>query len=147
MSTDASILSHTVSLAKKEQFVCHNKIDMVILMDVSGSITMDQFKIGKKFVADLVKHFDISKKKTNVAVASYSQYTHTTRTFNDETSRESILKAVDKLSYEGAASRLDFGFDLIEFKLFDAITGARTSSKGKSWFSLLHKHKLKLISA
>lgn len=127
--------------------MCHNKIDMAILMDGSGSITMEQFKIGKKFVADLVKHFDISKKKTNVAVASYSQYTHTTRTFNDETSRESVLEAVDKLPYEGAASRLDFGFNLIEFKLFDAKTGARTSSKGESWFSLLHKHKLKLASA
>lgn len=118
-----------VSLAEKKQFMCHNKIDMVILMDGSGSVTMDQFKVGKKFVADLIKHFDISKEKTNVAMASYSQYTHTGRTFNDKTSRESVLKAVDELPYEGAASRLDFGFDLIEFKLFDAKNGARTSSK------------------
>lgn len=112
--------------------MCHNKIDMVILMDCSGSVTEDQFKIGKKFAADLIKHFDISKEKTNVAMASYSQYAHTGRTFNDDTSRESVLKAVDGLPYEGAASRLDFGFDLIEFKLFDAKNGARTSSKGES---------------
>ena len=112
--------------------MCHNKIDMVVLMDGSGSISMDQFKIGKKFVADLVKHFDISKEKTNVAMASYSQYTHTGRTFNDETSRESVLKAVDKLPYEGAASRLDFGFDRMESELLDAKNGARTNSKGEN---------------
>lgn len=111
--------------------MCHNKVDMVFLLDGSGSVTMDQFKIAKKFVTDLVKHFDISKEKTNVAVASYSQYVHTARTFNDDASRESVLKVVDELRYEGAASRLDFGFDLLEFKLFDTKTGARTSDKGQ----------------
>ena len=110
--------------------MCNNKIDMVVLMDGSGSITMDQFKIGKKFVADLVKHFDISKEKTNVAMATYSQYTHTGKTFNDKTSRESVLKAVYGLPYEGAASRLDFGFDRMESELLDAKNGARTNSKG-----------------
>ena len=130
MSTDVFILSRTVSVVKMEQFMCHNKIDMVVLMDGSGSITMDQFKIGKKFVSDLVKHFDISKEKTNVAMASYSQYTHTGRTFNGETSRESVLKALDGLPYEGAASRLDFGFDRMESELLDAKNGARTNSKG-----------------
>ena len=137
--------------------MCHKKIDMVILIDGSGSVTIDQFKIGKKFVADLIKHFDISKEKTNVAMASYSQYTQTGRTFNDKTSRESVLRALDELPYEGAASRLDFGFDLIEFELFDAKNGARTGSKGENhtvhcstsytwntcigWFPLVYKNR------
>ena len=132
LSTDAFILSHTVSLAKMEQFMCHNKIDMVVLVDGSGSVTMDQFKIGKKFVADLVKHFDISKEKTNVAMVSYSQYTYTGRTFNDKTSPESVLKAVDKLPYEGAASRFDFGMDRVESEFFNTKSGARTNSKGEN---------------
>ena len=112
--------------------MCHNKIDMVVLVDGSGSVTKDQFKIGKKFVADLVKHFDISKEKTNVAMASYSQYTHTGRTFNDKTSPESVLKAVDKLPYEGAASRFDFGMDHVESEFFNAKSGARTNSEGEN---------------
>lgn len=128
------MLPPTVSLAAQEkQFMCHNKVDLAFIVDGSGSVTREQFKIGKKFIADLIKHFDISKEKTNVAVASYSQYVHTGRTFSDDASRESVLKSVDGLRYEGAASRLDFGFGLLEFKLFDAKNGARTNNKGQSY--------------
>lgn len=123
---------HTVSLAEAEKkFMCHNKIDLVILLDGSGSVTQDQFKIAKKFAADLIKHFDISKELTNVAVASYSQYVHKGRTFDDDTTRQSVLKAIDGLRFEGAASRLDFGFDIVEFELFDTKNGARASNKGE----------------
>lgn len=111
--------------------MCHNKIDLVILLDGSGSVTQDQFKIAKKFAADLIKHFDISKELTNVAVASYSQYVHKGRTFDDDTTRQSVLKAIDGLRFEGAASRLDFGFDIVEFELFDTKNGARASNKGE----------------
>lgn len=124
----ACSISLTVSLAEAE-FKCHNKIDLVILMDSSGSITRQQFKIGQKFAADLVKHFDVSKEKTNVAVASYSQYAYTARTFQDHASQEMVLKAIHGLKYEGAASRLDFGFDLVEFKLFDKKYGARNKGR------------------
>ena len=123
--------------------MCHNKIDLVILLDGSGSVKLEQFNIAKKFVSDLIKHFDISNKKTNVAVATYSQYTNTGRTFNDDVTPESVLKAVDGLSYEGAASRLDFGFDLIEFELFEAKNGARTNDKGQSYSEL---HSFELVS-
>ena len=100
-------------------------------MDSSGSITRQQFKTAKKFATDLVRHFDISKDKTNVAVASYSQYAHTARTFQDKASRDLVLKAINGVSYEGAASRLDFGFDVVEFKLFEPEYGARTEDKGR----------------
>ena len=104
---------------------------MVILLDGSGSVTADQFKIAKKFAADLVKHFDISKVRTNVAVASYSQYVKTGRTFHDDASQEAILKAIDGIHYEGAASRLDLAFGLVQFGLFDGKQGARISDKSK----------------
>lgn len=122
--------SSTVSLAEAE-FKCHNKVDMGILLDSSASISKQQFQIVKKFAADLVKHFDISKDKTNVAVASFSQYAHSARTFKDNVSQESVLKAIDEINYEGAASRLDIGFDVLQFKLFDTQNGVRDSNKGR----------------
>ena len=104
---------------------------MGILLDSSASISKQQFQIVKKFAADLVKHFDISKDKTNVAVASFSQYAHSARTFKDKVSQESVLKAIDEVNYEGAASRLDIGFDVLQFKLFDTQNGVRDSNKGR----------------
>ena len=104
---------------------------MSILLDSSASISKKQFQIAKRFAADLVKHFDISEDKTNVAVASFSQYTRSARTFKDNVSKESVLKAIDEVNYEGAASRLDIGFDVLQFNLFDTKTGARESKNGR----------------
>lgn len=122
------LLLTTVSVAEAK-FKCHSKIDMAFLLDSSGSITRQQFEIAKKFAADLVKHFDISKEKTNVAVATYSQYARTTRTFENHASQKLVLKAIRGLSYEGAASRLDLGFDLVRSTLFDTQKGARPTNK------------------
>ena len=109
---------------------------MVLLLDSSASIPEDVFETTKKFASDLVKHFDISKDKTNVAVLSYSQYVHVQRRFDDDTSRDSVLKAIDGTSYEGSFTRLDSALDIVSNKIFKKTQGAR-SSKGKNGNELL----------
>ena len=118
------------------EFKCHNKIDMVHLLDSSASIPEDVFETTKKFASDLVKHFDISKDKSNVAVLSYSQYVHVQRRFDDDTSQESVLKAIDGASYEGSFTRLDSALEVVSDKIFNKMQGAR-SSKGKTGNELL----------
>ena len=120
-------------MSSAKQFKCHNKVDLVILLDGSGSVTVDQFEVAKRFSSDLIKHFDISKVKTNVAVGSYSQYVQTGRTFRDDASQQAVLKAIDGIRYEGAASRLDLAFGLVGFGFFDSKQGARTKDKGE-WY-------------
>lgn len=119
------------------EFKCHNKLDMVILLDSSASVPEDVFETTKKFAADLVKHFDISKDRANVAVMSYSQYVHVERKFDDEASQESVLRTIDGVKYEGSFTRLNFALEVIHNKIFTKAQGARSSSKGKrkmSWF-------------
>ena len=112
------------------RFKCHSKIDMVILLDSSASVTEEAFDTIKKFAAELVKHFDISKDKTNVAAISFSQYMHTGRTFSDDVSQENVLKAINGLTYEGSFTRLDFALETILDETFNKDHGARSSSKG-----------------
>ena len=112
------------------KFKCHSKIDMVILLDSSASVTEETFDATKKFAAELIKHFDISKDRTNVAVMSFSQYVHTGRNFNDDTSQQSIMKAIDGLTYEGSFTRLDYAFQTIQDETFNKDHGARSSNKG-----------------
>ena len=117
------------------KFKCHSKIDMVILLDSSASVTEETFDATKKFVAELIKHFDISKDRTNVAVMSFSQYIHTGKNFNDDTSEQSVMKAIDRLTYDGSFTRLDFALKTIQDKTFNKDHRARSSNKG----TLLHK--------
>ena len=103
---------------------------MAILVDCSASVTEDQFAASKEFASKLVKHFDISKKRANVAAISFSQYVHTKKDFKDDTSRESVLKAIDGLYYEGSLTRLDFALETLQARTFNKAYGARAPSKG-----------------
>lgn len=104
---------------------------MVILLDSSASLPENVFDATKKFAADLVKHFDISKDTVNMAVISYSQYVHVQRRFDDEPTQESVVKAIDEICYEGSFTRLDSALDIIHNKIFKKAKGARSSNKGK----------------
>ena len=104
---------------------------MVILLDSSGSVPEEVFEKTKKFAGDLVKHFDISKKRANIAVMSYSQYVRVLKRFDDDVSVESVLKAIDGASYEGSFTRLDSALEVVQYKVFKKAQGARSSKKGK----------------
>ena len=103
---------------------------MAILLDCSASVTEAQFAATKEFAAELVKHFDISKKRANVAAISFSQYVHTKKDFKDDTSRESVLKAINGLDYEGSFTRMDFALETLRERTFNKPYGARAPSKG-----------------
>lgn len=103
---------------------------MVILLDSSGSVSEEVFGKTKKFARDLVKLFDISKEKTNVAILTYSQYVRVLRRFDDEVSIESVLRAIDRARYEASFSRLDSALEKVRYKIFKKEQGARSSSKG-----------------
>ncbi|XP_015775073.1 PREDICTED: uncharacterized protein LOC107353259 isoform X1 [Acropora digitifera] len=128
----ACLLSLSINLPLTKAFRCHRKIDMVILLDSSASITRDQFADSKRFASDLVKHFEISKDRTNVAAVSFSQYTHVARNFSEDPSREAVLKAIDSLQYEGSLSRLDLALETLLGETLDKKQGGRTHENGIS---------------
>ncbi|XP_068717091.1 cartilage matrix protein-like [Montipora capricornis] len=111
-------------------FRCHRKVDMALLLDGSASITRKQFAKSKKFVADLVKHFEFSNNKTNVAALTFSRYTRVGRHLNDDSSKEAVLKAIDGLTYEGSITRLDSALKLLSTEIFRRSPGARFHDKG-----------------
>ena len=99
-------------------------------MDCSASVTEDQFAATKEFAAELVKHFDISKERANVAAISFSQFVHTKKDFKDDTSRESVLSAINGLYYERSLTRLDFALETLQARTFNKAYGARAPTKG-----------------
>ena len=113
------------------KFTCHRKIDLAVVLDSSASVTEAKFAKVKKFAADLVKHFEISKDRTSVAALAFSQYIHTGRKFSDDPSQKSVLKAIDGLTYEGSFTRLDFALQELQDLTFNKAQGARSYDKGK----------------
>lgn len=106
-------------------------MDLAVLLDSSASVTEHKFALFKEFVADLMKHFEISKEMTNVAALSFSQYVYPGRKFNEDSSRDSILKAIKGLRYEGSFTRLDIALQKLQDVTFRKAQGARSDDKGR----------------
>ena len=106
-------------------------MDLAVLLDCSASVTEHKFALFKEFVGDLMKHFEISKEMTNVAALSFSQYVHPGRKFNDDSSQDSVLKAIKGLRYEGSFTRLDIALQQLQDVTFRKAQGARSDDKGR----------------
>ena len=51
---------------------CDGRADVIIAIDVSGSIRRERFATIQEFVAGIVEQFEVSQRKTRVGVASWS---------------------------------------------------------------------------
>jgi len=76
---------------------CHTNLDLVILMDESGSITREDFKKEKKFVIDVINNLDIGVNKTRISVVRFSRFPEVVVRLGDTKSKEDLIKIVNKI--------------------------------------------------
>jgi uncharacterized protein YegL len=60
--------------AKDEVTVCEHKLDIVFVVDESGSIGKDNFEIMKDFLANFVDAFDLDGGKSRISTVKYSLF-------------------------------------------------------------------------
>ncbi|XP_067345178.1 cartilage matrix protein-like [Channa argus] len=82
-----------------------DKIDIVLLVDGSSSITFKDFNDIKSFVANLVNTFDIGPDRVQIALTQFSTRPRTEWNLNTHTTKESLLEAIDKVEQIGAGTK------------------------------------------
>ena len=80
-------------------FVGSSKLDMVFVMDKSGSIGAHDFNLEKKFVEDLIEYFSVFPSKTRVAVVTYSTFVKMEFDFNKNINKECVRKGIQAIEY------------------------------------------------
>ncbi len=70
------------------------KLDLVFVMDKSGSIGITNFKLEKVFVENLIEYFDIFPTKTRVAIVTYSTSVRLEFNFNKYINKECLRKGI-----------------------------------------------------
>ena len=73
------------------------KVDLLFVLDRSGSIGLSNFKQAILFIKALLKYFSISAGTTRVALISYSTHVMTDFQFNSYQNRECVYTALDKV--------------------------------------------------
>ena len=101
---------HAPSTANAQEAGC--SVDLMMVLDGSGSIQPDDFSLMKLFAADLVNAFEISPDDANIGII---QFANTAELYlpisNDE---ENILTAIDNMTQFGERTNIAEALDLAQ---------------------------------
>merc|ERR1719305_206149 len=78
--------------------VCDSELDLMILMDGSGSVGNKGFKQEKQFAENFIDRFEISGKQTEIGIISFSYYITIGSQITD--SRDDLISVVQNTEWE-----------------------------------------------
>ncbi|XP_053405850.1 collagen alpha-1(XII) chain-like [Mercenaria mercenaria] len=76
-----------------------SQFDIVFVLDSSGSVGEENFKIVKSFVKSVVGNLNIGQDNTRVGIITFSRYPVIRLHLDDYTDKEALLKAIDVVPY------------------------------------------------
>lgn len=79
---------------------CYTYLDVVILVDSSGSVKAENFEIQKKFVADLVRSFKIGENYTRVSIINFSQNATVVNKLKEGIDKEKVAEYAENLEFK-----------------------------------------------
>jgi matrilin-3 len=100
-------------------------VDIVFVIDSSGSIGASNFVKVKQFIKDVINAFDIGLNKTRVGVVRYSSAVMRPFDLNTYDNKIDIMAAVDSITYDALGTKTYLGLDMMTNVSFTPANGAR----------------------
>lgn len=106
---------------------CDQALDIGVIIDSSDSITFDDYNLCLQFVADLVKHFKVSKQDTHFGAIVFSTTPQLQFSFADKQfyKAKRLRKKIKSFPYLGEGTRTDKALTLANMELFSEQGGDR----------------------
>lgn len=82
-----------------------SKFDLVFILDSSGSVGEDNFKVMKSFMKSIVQNLDIGPDGTKIGLITFSRYPVIRLHLDDYTDKDALMKAIDAVPYIAGKSR------------------------------------------
>ena len=105
--------------------VCHAKVDLVFILDASGSVGLNNFELMKTFTKNLLKSADIDNDYVRVGVNVFSNYNKVVFNLNTYDNKNDVFDAIDAVPYEGASTFLQEALDTVRTEMFTEVNGDR----------------------
>ncbi|XP_028398110.1 fat-like cadherin-related tumor suppressor homolog [Dendronephthya gigantea] len=106
--------------------VCQTSVDLVFVLDGSGSVGENNFKKVKEFVKRVIDFFNIGVDGTHVAVVTYETDTNIEFNLVKYYTKTDLRKAVDDIKYRGYLTYTGEALNDVREKVFTASAGMRT---------------------
>ncbi|XP_048579526.1 collagen alpha-3(VI) chain [Nematostella vectensis] len=104
---------------------CPTPVDLVFLLDSSGSVGLQNYQKEKNFIKDIVSKQNIGRELTRVGVVVYSHEAIVAIKLTDYSSTEDLNKAIDGIDYYGKTTRIDKGLMTADRMLLTTEGGKR----------------------
>jgi hypothetical protein len=110
---------------------CENNVDMVFILDQSGSVGPYNHALAILFILNVIQYFSISLDTTRVGFVAYSRYSHIEFDLDDYTSAESLANRINYIYYRGGATATALALNDTAYLMDpDNFRGARPTSEG-----------------
>jgi len=100
-------------------------LDIVFVLDESGSIGSTEFAQVKTFLQKLVGRLDIDSGSTRVGLVTYATTVRTRFDLNDHTTVASVQSAISRLTYSGGSTNTDRALAHVRTSVLTASSGDR----------------------
>jgi uncharacterized protein YegL len=100
-------------------------VDLVFLLDNSGSVGLENFIKVKDFVKRVIDYFNIGADGTHVSVVTYGTNTHVEFNLVKYFTKNESRNAVDDIEYGGFLSYTGEALNTVRQKVFTASAGMR----------------------
>ena len=107
------------------EVICKNILDIIFVLDESGSVGLTNFDLMKSFLSRLVAAFDIDRGNTRVGLVAYSDDIGESFNLSDHSTVSSVQSAVTSLSYSGGLTQTDYALEYVRETMLTSDAGDR----------------------
>ncbi|XP_022779072.1 integrin alpha-E-like [Stylophora pistillata] len=104
---------------------CDRKIDLAVVLDVSGSINEETLNLTKNFTKTLLRRFRISRDSVRVSLLTYSESVKVYSTFEDDREEKRLEQEVNNVFFEGSSTKTTKALSVLKNQLFVQNKGSR----------------------
>jgi collagen type VI alpha len=108
---------------------CSGVIDLVFVLDDSGTVHLERWQYVLQFVINVVQNLDISPTRTQVGVVFYSDQASNGFCLNQFTNRQDVIDAINNtIPYSGNTTNTAAGLRLLRNVMFTTPCGDRPNA-------------------
>jgi len=100
-------------------------MDIIFVMDESGSITSSNFELMKSFLSRLISRLDVDSGNTRVGLVTYYTEVGTGFNLSDHSSVSSVQAAIMSLSYQGGGTNTAVALRHVRTRMLTSAAGDR----------------------
>jgi len=98
---------------------CTSYIDLVFVVDVSGSIQSERMKHVREFLVEIVADIDVGPNSTRVGAAYFSDDAYTAFTLDQYSTRQDVQEAIRNIPYIGGKTNIAAGLRMTRTDLLE----------------------------